>query len=314
MPLGIVPTVDYAFKRLFGDPNHSSVLLHLLNSVLAGEFVVEQVQIVTPFLERDFQDDRLAILDLRIRDAQGRQYNLEMQTTAVESLPSRLLYYLSSMYSEQLAEGDSWEQLTPAISVCFLDCEFLDQTQDFHTRFQVCSLQEQLVLTDQFELHLVELPKFRGTASDMTQASPLEKWAFFFQHAAELNATDFESVFRDEAFVEAGRILEMISKTPEERLRYELRLKVLRDQQSNLEFAERRGREQGLEQGLEQGIEQGITRGREQGRELGYWIGRIRLLQELLGDPDASVEELEQQPLEQLALIARKLEQRFKRR
>lgn len=34
MPLGIYPTVDYVFKRLFGDPANKDLLIHLLNSVL----------------------------------------------------------------------------------------------------------------------------------------------------------------------------------------------------------------------------------------------------------------------------------------
>ncbi len=54
MRIGIEPTVDYAFKRLFGDPNHGAVLLHLLNAILEDEFTVSDVQILTPFLEKDF--------------------------------------------------------------------------------------------------------------------------------------------------------------------------------------------------------------------------------------------------------------------
>ena len=106
MGLGIVPTVDYAFKRLFGDPDHKPVLLHLLNAVLEGQLVVEDVEILTPFLEKEFEEDKLAILDLRLRDTDGRHYNLEMQTTAFQSLPSRLVYYLCGMHSEQLWNHD----------------------------------------------------------------------------------------------------------------------------------------------------------------------------------------------------------------
>ncbi|MBM4001539.1 MAG: hypothetical protein FJ297_18735 [Planctomycetes bacterium] len=51
MALRISPTVDYAFKRLFGDPRHSAVLVHPLNSVFEGQFVVRDVEILTPFLE-----------------------------------------------------------------------------------------------------------------------------------------------------------------------------------------------------------------------------------------------------------------------
>ena len=71
MALGISPTVDYAFKRLFGDPQHVRVLIHLLNSIFEHQFVVDDVEIVTPILEKDFEDDKLS--DLRVRDTRGRQ-------------------------------------------------------------------------------------------------------------------------------------------------------------------------------------------------------------------------------------------------
>src|SRR5438876_5003370 len=102
MALGIDPTIDYAFKRLFGDPNHSSVLVHLLNAIFEGQFQVASVEILTPFLEKDFEDDKLAVLDLRVRDTERRNYILEMQTTLPAGLPDRLAYYLSSTYSDQL--------------------------------------------------------------------------------------------------------------------------------------------------------------------------------------------------------------------
>ena len=51
MAIGIAPTVDYAFKRVFGDPRHSRVLVHLLNALFEEQFVVDEVQILNPFLQ-----------------------------------------------------------------------------------------------------------------------------------------------------------------------------------------------------------------------------------------------------------------------
>jgi hypothetical protein len=103
-------------------------------------------------------------------------------------------------------------------------------TSDFHTRFRLCSLEHQLVLTDQLEVHFLELPKYRGQAAMLPEARPVEKWAYFLRHADELDISQINRLFRDPVFVEAGGILEMISNTPDERLRYELRMKAWRDQ------------------------------------------------------------------------------------
>ena len=203
MALGISPTVGYAFKRLFGEPQHSRVLIHLLNSIFEHQFVVDDVEIMTPILEKDFEDDKLSVLDLRVRDTRGRQYNLEMQTTITEGLSSRLVYYLASMYSAQLGEAESYNRLAPAISICFLDRVYFREVLSFHTRFQLCSLEHQQVFTDQL-VHLLELPKYRGTATDLPQARSVEKWAYFLRHADEMDIPEIGRLFQDPVFIEAG--------------------------------------------------------------------------------------------------------------
>ena len=48
---GIDPKVDYAFKRLFGSPANSSLLISLLNAVLAFPAArqIASVEILNPF-------------------------------------------------------------------------------------------------------------------------------------------------------------------------------------------------------------------------------------------------------------------------
>lgn len=310
MALGISPTVDYAFKRLFGDPNHRSIPLHLLNALFEDRFVVRDVEILTPFLEKEFESDKLAVLDLRLRDDAGRQYNLEMQTTFSKSLSHRLVYYLTSIYSQQLTESVAYRNLAPAIGVCFLDRIAFRQCPEFHTRFQLCSLENQLVFSDQLEVHLIELPKYRGTIADLASSRALEKWIYFLRHAAGMEAGEFGEVFQEPAFFEAGGVLKMISQTEQERLRYEARIKSQRDQlyfeELSLESLEE-GRKQGMLVGLEQGREQGI----EQGREQGLLIGQIQMRQELLGEPVASTDELKLLPMSQLQEQAESMKQRW---
>ena len=294
MALGIDPTVDYAFKRLFGDPNHVAVLLHLLNAIFEGQFRVAGVEILTPFLAKDFEDDKLGILDLRIRDTEGRSYYLEMQTTIPAGLTSRFAYYLASMYSEQLREGDSYEQLSPAIGIVFLNKIVLPSAKTFHTRFRMCSLEEQLELTDQLEIHLVELPKYNGHLSELPLARPKERWAFFLRYASELTVAEIARFLPEPAFAEAGGILDMISKTTEERLRYESRVKAERDQISFLEAARKEGR--------------------QEGRKEGRLEGRIQLFQELLGDAISTSEELKTWDLDRLKREAESLQARMRGR
>ena len=84
MAIGIDPTVDFAFKKLFGSPEHPDITIHFLNAVLRDDPRIVDIEILNPFLERDFADDRLAILDVLARDETGRVFNIEMQNTTAE--------------------------------------------------------------------------------------------------------------------------------------------------------------------------------------------------------------------------------------
>src|SRR5436189_166953 len=138
MPLGIDPTVDYAFKKLFGNPENSDLLIHLLNAVLTAESPIEEVEILNPFNDKEFIDDKLSVVDIKARDDEGTWYNVEMQVKALGVLRQRLPYYNAKLYVGQLSEGHGYELLTPAVTVCFLDDVLFPGVQSPHLSFTLC--------------------------------------------------------------------------------------------------------------------------------------------------------------------------------
>ena len=95
---GIDPKVDIVFKRLFGTEANADLLIDLLNAVLAfpPAGVVTAVEILNPFHDKEALDDKLSILDIKARDAAGRQFNVEMQVLpyAAEDVARGLLRFL----------------------------------------------------------------------------------------------------------------------------------------------------------------------------------------------------------------------------
>lgn len=118
MPLGIRPTVDFAFKKIFGSPQNSAALIGLLNAILDLEHPVESVEILNPFSYQEFAENKLIVLDVRCTDSAGRWLNVEMQVSAYAGLVERLVYYACSMYVDQLAAGRNYALAAPAISIC----------------------------------------------------------------------------------------------------------------------------------------------------------------------------------------------------
>lgn len=280
MAIGISPTVDFAFKLMLGSPEHSGVTIHFLNAILTGQPKISYVEILNPFLGKDSDDDKLSILDILATDEHGRLLNIEMQTSLPAGMSQRLAYYASSVYVGQLHEGNPYTELRPAISICVLTQAMFPQSSELHLDFRLRESSSGLILTDDLQIHLLQLNNLRVTAENVYHALPAERWAYFLQNADKLTPEDIRRLFPDEEIAEAAGVLEMISQTPEQLMLYNARLKFQRDEEARLQKAR------------EDGIREGEARGETRGRQEGFLAGRIVLLQELLGIRPSTAEEL----------------------
>ena len=52
MAIGISPLVDFAFKLMLGNPEHSGVTVHFLNSILVDQPRITQVEILNPLQQQ----------------------------------------------------------------------------------------------------------------------------------------------------------------------------------------------------------------------------------------------------------------------
>lgn len=290
MRIGIDPKVDFAFKWVFGREQNEDLLLDLLNSILEPlpDRRLESVTILNPLLPGDTEDSKLAVLDILARDSRGRQYNIEMQVVSHRFLKERFLFYWAKLHAQQLFEGDDYERLRPTISVLVLDDVLFPDLAGSHQRFQLWNDMHATTFTDQLEIHLLELPKFHATLSELT--TELDRWLFFLQHAAMLDVEAWPQELAVPPLQHAAKELEMLSITDIERLRYESRLKGERDYRSGMRGA----REEGLEEGRE--------------------VGQIQLCQELLGQPVITVAEFDRLSRVEMATLLSQLKAALRNR
>src|SRR5436305_12674967 len=104
-------TEDYIFKRQCGDEDNALLLVDLLNAVLAfpAGRVVRGVTLLNPFVDKDYAEGKVPVLDVRARDDPGRQFLLEMQRFVPAAFAKRLLYYWAGAHAEQLLKGERYE-------------------------------------------------------------------------------------------------------------------------------------------------------------------------------------------------------------
>ena len=298
MPLGIDPKVDFAFKLVFGSPDHTRVTIHFLNAVLNLAQPITLVEILNPIQGQDRSEDKLVVLDVLAVDAVGRRFNIEMQTTLPVDLPKRLTYYNCLNYIRQLRTGDAYYELRPAISICVLDRVLFSSAAEFHLSFRLRCDQRDLIFHDDLVFHTLELPKYKASDHNRQLLAPLEKWLYFLQRAEYLEADELAEQLVDAEFREAAGVLEMISQSPEDRQFYEARMKFLHDEEARLIAARTEGE----------------AKGREEGVAKGRVVGKTQMLQEILGDSVANDADLLALEMDELSQQLSELQSRVRKR
>ena len=262
----MLPTVDFCFKELMKNSKVREGFIAALLGKAPEE--VEGTEIMPGELPRDFENEKLGILDVLVRFRDGGRINLEMQVLAFACWRERVLFYLSKIYAGQLRKGQPYGNLQKCIHVSILNFEQFPEDKTYVRTFHLREDGSDKLYSDKLEIIVLELTKLppEGQAE-----SGVMKWLRFFSGKRK---EDFMRMAETDSYIEeAYRELERLSADESRRWEYEVREKALRDYISLMEEANERGLEQGLERGLEQGLERGLRQGIEQGIEQGLRQG-----------------------------------------
>ena len=247
------PKNDIVFQKLFGCEKNSDLLINLLNAIL-------KEQLSSPicwveFLDRKMDtqnilDEKIGILDVRVKSDDGSAINIEIQLVNQYNMIKRTLFYLSKMYLSQIARGRSYNRLNKTVTVNILNYN-LTELEKYHSTYNFFDIKENYRLTDLFEIHIIELKKFK---EDKTNKN-LDVWTKFL---IDPNSEEMEGiVMENEIIQKAKKELDYLSSDYETVRLAELREKAIMDYNSGIEGAR--------EEGIKHGREDGIKHGREEG-------------------------------------------------
>ena len=293
MPIGIRPTNDFAFKKTFGSERNKTVLMSLLNSILELSLPITDLTIENPYNERDFQDDKLSVLDVKAADDSGAIYNIEVQLTVFDGLVQRIVFYGCEIYADQLRAGDDYQELRPAFSICLVDGLLWKDSQQVHHAFVFTDRKTGRTLDETLTIHTLEFGKYNLREEEMETASMLDCWLYWLLPAHEYEPAELLRLFPQQQIQQATETIVRISEITEDKAMYDAREKALRDHQW----------------AIRQSYQEGIKEGKEEGE-----IKLIRTLQQILCISVSNTDELAGMNLQQLEAITADLQERIRLR
>ena len=276
MQTGIDPTNDFAFKKIFGQPSHAGLTLSLVNSILplAGRRTASSLSIQNPFVLSDFVDSKEVILDLRLKDSEGRDIQVEMQVKTGGPLERRMLDNWARVYAEQLPKGDGYEVHRPVISIWILKEELFRDEAWLHL-VEARVRPGGGIFSEDFLIVALGLGDFWRQRAAAGQAGIDEgpgKWLSFLYEGENLDPEGEPDAERKEAL----KIMEEISMSKAERAIYLSRFDAQAWRISEIHAAQAKGLEEGLAEGAK-------TRALEDARNLKHLGVSVALIVEATG-------------------------------
>ena len=254
------PKNDITFKKVFAE--HPHLLISFLNALLpleeGGDIV--SLEYTHPELLPIMPHQKNTVVDIRCKDAQGRQFLVEMQMLWTDSFPSRVLYNTAKAYTKQLKRGDVYLELPPVYSLSIVNQLFSQQFAVWYHHYRLAhkTLPERYIKGMEFVL--IELPNF--IPDNFTQKRLQVLWLRFLKEIKNRTTMIPAELLEDPTIAQAVDLLKESAYTEAELAGYEKYWDIVSTQATLLKDAELKGIRQGMQQGISEGISQGVQQTR----------------------------------------------------
>ena len=186
-------TSDYVFKRIFAREENNSMLTDFLESIL--NIHINKVEVKNPELTPNMADEKLGILDLKLDIDNERIVDVEMQVSNEHNIKERSSTYLSKLAAEQLKAKQNYKELKKIITINISKYNYLERNS-YHSiarmKYEATKpiefvdmgyKKEEEEATNTFEMHFIELPKFKQKNPDCN--TKLEQWLWLIDGSEE---------------------------------------------------------------------------------------------------------------------------------
>ncbi|MDR1004848.1 MAG: Rpn family recombination-promoting nuclease/putative transposase [Prevotellaceae bacterium] len=243
----INPLTDYGWKLLFGKEANKAVLIGLLNDILEGEKVIEDLVFLDKEQQPEIRGRRMFVYDIYCRTNTGEHIIVEMQKDSQPFFKDRALFYTAAAIINQGRPGDDWQYKIDAVyGVFFLNFRLPDSRNEVRTNVILANRDTGEMFNDKFRQIFISLPNFKLQEDECK--TNFQRWIYVLKNMETLNQvpfTDDIAVMR-----ELKEIISVASMDPEKYDLYQASLKAYRDNLAVITYKVQEGRAEGIAEGM----------------------------------------------------------------
>lgn len=239
------PKSDFAFKKVFGNPNNKDIVAGFLETITILNMSNDEylgAEFSDTFLNRERKGGKYSILDLVITTKSGHKIDLEMQNKKYNYFEKRIDYYAARCASKQLDGSDDYNKLQRSIVIFILGHKYFLNNQKPISRWRFRN-DDGDYLNNTLEAVVLELPKVLKNHID----DPLYDWVDFFKAKTESDLD--KCATKSKTIKKAVSILKEISADKQTQLSYEAWIRDIRMQNCVYDTGRDEGRAEGLAEG-----------------------------------------------------------------
>ena len=249
------PTVDFAFKRIFGTEAYKQNTVNLLNDLIPGIGIAD-VKFINTELQGETSDSRKSVIDVCCEDASGNNFIIEMQNASQEYFRERTLFYASKFIS-LLGNQGNWDyHIPPVYVVSFLDfpldnLHLANRNGRYLLHYTLQDSETHEKMGGGTEFFFLGLRDF--TKSEKKLANNLEKWLFLLQNSSSLK--EIPETFRgDVQFSRFFVACERAGFSKSEEMEYVRDMMTKNDIENSRREACERAKADGIKKGKAEGV------------------------------------------------------------
>ena len=165
--------IGYAFKLLFSKGD-SRLLISLLNAIFANKKIpriIKSINIKNPFLDKDSNEDKLSILDIRADLEDGTTILIEMHMYGLGELKAKTIRSWARAFGEELEPGENYLGQLPTIAITFANGQVeplnpKSSEDKIHRLCMIMDYEDYTVFTDAMELHYIDMKAFAKAVNE----------------------------------------------------------------------------------------------------------------------------------------------------